>query len=269
MSSWRRRSSSTETASRSASSSRRRPAAVQRGELLAGPVDVALPAAQRARRPVLAAELVEHGAVDAGPGELLERGALLRVVAVDRGDQGLEAAGDEVLDLAAGRQLADLLEDDVLDERGVGHDQAVAGLDVAGLLVRRARGRGPPRARSSCVDVAVAVFMGAGVAPGGWCDSGGRCGYRPGVQTPTSPFRGNRLPFQSRRPRPAPPRRRATAPPAPPARAPAPPSAAASCGSSRTGTPASCAAGEDPLGDVARARSRRPSARRCPRSAAR
>ena len=35
----------------------------------------------------LAAQLVEHGAVDAGPRVLLERGALLRVVAVDRADQ--------------------------------------------------------------------------------------------------------------------------------------------------------------------------------------
>ena len=127
----------------------RRAAAVQRGELLARLVDVALPAAERARGPVLAAELVEHGAVDAGPGELLERGALLRVVAVDRGDQRLEAAGDEVLDLAAGRELADLLEDDVLDQRRVGHDQAVARLDVTGAPCRPARARGRPPRRSS------------------------------------------------------------------------------------------------------------------------
>ena len=113
----------------------RRAAAVHRGELLARLVDVALPAAQRARRPVLAAQLVEHGAVDARPRELLERRALVGVVAVDRGDQGLEPARDEVVDLAARRQLAHLLEDDVLDQRGVGHDQAVAGLDVAGRLV--------------------------------------------------------------------------------------------------------------------------------------
>src|SRR4029078_1117101 len=94
-----------------------RPAAVDAGELLTHAGDVALPPAQRARRPVLAAELVEHRAVDARPRELLERGALGRVVAVDRGDQGLEAAGDEVLDLADGRQLTDLLEDDELNAR--------------------------------------------------------------------------------------------------------------------------------------------------------
>src|SRR4029079_7025480 len=97
-------------------------AVVDRDEALARPGDVALPAAERARRPVLAAELVEHRAVDTGPRELLERGALLRVIAVDRVDQRLEAARDEVLNLAAGRKLADLLVDDVLHERRVGHD---------------------------------------------------------------------------------------------------------------------------------------------------
>ena len=41
---------------------------------------------------VVAAQLVEHRAVDAGPGELLERRPLFGVVTVDRADQGLEAA---------------------------------------------------------------------------------------------------------------------------------------------------------------------------------
>jgi hypothetical protein len=108
---------------------------VDTGELLTHAGDVTLPAAQRARRPVLAAELVEHRAVDAGPCELLERGALGRVETVDRGDQGLEAAGDEVLGVAAGRQFADLLEDDVLDERRVRHHETVADLHVVGGLV--------------------------------------------------------------------------------------------------------------------------------------
>ena len=164
MSSWRRRRSSGVTASRSASSSRvgRRPCT--RGELVARLVDVALPAAQRARRPVLPAQLVEHGAVDARPRELLERRALRRVVAVDRRDQRLEPAGDEVLDLAAGGQLAHLLEDDVLDERGVGHDQPVARLEIGGLLVRAPEGehvlgRDPLRAQRG-------GRHGVGVAPG-------------------------------------------------------------------------------------------------------
>src|SRR5262249_61151382 len=84
-------------------------AAVQTDELLGGLVDVAVPAAQRAGSPVVAAQLVEHGPVDPGPRELLERGALVRVVAVDRPDQGLQAARDEVLHLAARRDLARLL----------------------------------------------------------------------------------------------------------------------------------------------------------------
>ena len=113
----------------------RRAATVKRRELVTRLGDVALPTAQRARRPVEPAQLVEHGAVDAGPDELLERRALLRVVAVDRRDQGLEAAGDEVVDLAACRQLTDLLEDDVLDERREGHDQPVPDPEVAGRLV--------------------------------------------------------------------------------------------------------------------------------------
>src|SRR6185295_5627260 len=108
----------------------RRLAAVDAREVAAGGLDVALPAADRARRPVLAAELVEDRAVDARPRELLERRALFRVVAVDRRDQGLEAAGDEVLDLAARRQLAHLAVRDVLHERRVGHDEPVAERNV-------------------------------------------------------------------------------------------------------------------------------------------
>ncbi len=135
MSSSRRRRSSTEMARESASSSRDGVRPWIAVNCVARLGDVALPAAQRARRPVLPAQLVEHGAVDAGPRELLERGALGRVVAVDRGDQGLEAAGDEVLDLAARRQLADLLEDDVLHERREGHHEAIAHLQVASALV--------------------------------------------------------------------------------------------------------------------------------------
>src|SRR5205823_14804593 len=110
-------------------------AAVYRDELLAGLVDVALPAAQRARGPVLAAELVEHRAVDAGPRVLLERRALLGVVAVDRGDQRLEAAGDEVIDLAARRELADLVVDDVLHERSEREHDPIAELRIVRLPV--------------------------------------------------------------------------------------------------------------------------------------
>src|SRR6185437_13080533 len=110
-------------------------AAVDAGEALAGARDVALHAAQVARGPVLAAQLVDHGAVDAGPRELLERGAADGLVAVDRLDQRLERARDQVLAVAVRRERADLLVDDVLRERRVGHDEPVAGAQVAVLLV--------------------------------------------------------------------------------------------------------------------------------------
>ena len=104
-------------------------------EAVVRPVDRALGAAQRARRPVVAAQLVEHGAVDARPRELLERRALRGVVALDRADQGLQAAGEEVLDVTLRRDLADLAVDDVADHRGEGEDQAVPEPDVPGALV--------------------------------------------------------------------------------------------------------------------------------------
>src|SRR3954471_6567461 len=110
-------------------------AAVDAREVAAGGLDVALPAADGARGPVLAAELVEDRAVDAGPRELLERGALLRVVAVDRVDERLEPARDEVLHLAARRQLAHLAIGDVLHQRRVGHDQPVTQAGVLRAVV--------------------------------------------------------------------------------------------------------------------------------------
>src|SRR5690606_2184573 len=110
-------------------------AAVDADEVLARLVYVALPAAQRSRRPVLSAQLVEDRAVDARPRELLERRALLGVVPLDRMDQRLQAARDEVLYLAARRDLADLLVDDVLHHRGEGEDEPVTHSPVAALLV--------------------------------------------------------------------------------------------------------------------------------------
>ena len=100
-------------------------AAVDGAERARGLGDLAVEPADRPRRPVLAAQLVEHGAVDARPQELLERGALGGVVAVDRGDERLEPARDVVVGLLVGGDLADLAVDDVLDQRRVGHDQPV------------------------------------------------------------------------------------------------------------------------------------------------
>ena len=97
--------------------------------------EVALQAAQRARRPVAAPQLVEDRSVDARPEVRLQARALPRVVAVDRADQALDAARDQVVDLARRRQLADLLVDDVLDERHVGEHQPVSKPHVTGRLV--------------------------------------------------------------------------------------------------------------------------------------
>ena len=101
--------------------------------LVAGALDGAAGAAQRARRPVLAAQLVHDRAGDARPGVLLERRALGRVEPVDRGDQGEQAARDEVVELAVGGQLAHLAAGEVLHHRGVGQHEAVARGDVAAL----------------------------------------------------------------------------------------------------------------------------------------
>ena len=79
-------------------------AAVDGAELARGLGDLAVEPADRPRRPVLAAQLVEHGAVDARPQELLERGALGGVVAIDRGDERLEPARDVVVGLLVGRE---------------------------------------------------------------------------------------------------------------------------------------------------------------------
>ncbi len=57
---------------------------------------------------------------------------LAGVVAVDRADQRLEAAGEEVLDLALRRHLAHLAVDDVADHRQEHEDQPVARLALAG-----------------------------------------------------------------------------------------------------------------------------------------
>ena len=103
----------------------RRRASVQGDEAFTRTRDVALPATQRARRPVVAPQLVEHGAVDPRPRVLLERGAARGVVAIDRPQQRLQAAGDEILDLAASRDLADLAIDDVLDHRGQRQNELV------------------------------------------------------------------------------------------------------------------------------------------------
>src|SRR5262249_58181983 len=75
--------------------------------------------------------------------------------AVDRGDQGQQAAGDEVVQLAVGRQLAHLAAGQVLDHRSVGEDEPVAGGDVAAVAPGPpqrlgALGGGPAGGRGRC-----------------------------------------------------------------------------------------------------------------------
>ena len=79
---------------------------------------------------------------------------LARVVAVDRDDQRLQAAGDEVLDLRVGRHLADLAVDDVLDHRREGEHQPVAQPGVVGL-----RGTRLQSARLSSADILRVVVL--------------------------------------------------------------------------------------------------------------
>src|SRR4051794_15935457 len=113
----------------------RRRAALDGGELAPRALQAPLEPARRAWRPVGLAQLVDDRAVDPRPRELLERRALARVPAVDRADELDEARGDQILDVAAGRQLGRLAVGQELDERRVAHDEPVAQPDVARALV--------------------------------------------------------------------------------------------------------------------------------------
>ncbi len=79
----------------------------------------------------------------ARPRVLLERGALVGVVALDRADQRLQAAGQEVLDVALGGHLAHLAVDDVADHRHEHEDQPVAQLAISACAGTRARSPAP------------------------------------------------------------------------------------------------------------------------------
>src|SRR6185437_2898260 len=86
--------------------------------------------------------------LDPRPRVLLQRRAACGVVAVDRADQGLQPAGEEVLHLALRRDLADLAVDDVADHRQEHEDQPIPQLLIAGAGVappdrEHLVGRGP------------------------------------------------------------------------------------------------------------------------------
>ena len=103
-------------------------------EGVASPLDPPALAPDRARGPVLLAELVDEGAGDARPGVLLEARALGGIEAVDRLHQRDEAGRREVVELAVRGQLAHLARRDVANHRRVREDELVARAGVPPLL---------------------------------------------------------------------------------------------------------------------------------------
>jgi hypothetical protein len=85
--------------------------------------------------PVQRAQLVDDRALDAGDRVGLELDLALELEALDRGDQPAEAVGDEVGLLDVRRQPGRHAAGDVLDERGIGDDEALAGAFVPVTLV--------------------------------------------------------------------------------------------------------------------------------------
>ena len=141
----RSRSSGTPIFSSAASSCSFGVPAVLDEELLLRPVDRTGERAGGAGHAILAAELVDDRAGDARPGVLLERGALDGIEPVDRLDDGDEAARDQVVELAVGRELARLARREVLDHRRVGENEPVARAGIAALTPgppERSRPRG-------------------------------------------------------------------------------------------------------------------------------
>jgi len=108
---------------------------VRARERLARLLEVTLEPAQRTRRPVAPAQLIEHRAVDAGPEVGLESRTLGGVVASMAGMSDSIPHEIRSLHLAQRGQLAQLLVDDVLDQRNIGQDQAIPERDVATGLV--------------------------------------------------------------------------------------------------------------------------------------
>ncbi len=82
-------------------------------------------AVHRARRPVGAADLVQHRAADADTGIGLETRTLLGIEFPRRLDQPDHAGLDEIIGLHAGRQPAHQVVGNALDQWFVQHDQFV------------------------------------------------------------------------------------------------------------------------------------------------
>ena len=95
-------------------------------EGVAGPLDAPALAPDRARGPVLLAQLVDERAGDPCPGVLLEAGTLDGVETVDRLHQRHEAGRRQVVELAVSRELANLARGDVANHRRIRQDEPVA-----------------------------------------------------------------------------------------------------------------------------------------------
>jgi len=104
-------------------------------ELADGALDVAGARADRARHPVHRAQLVDDRALDAGDRVGLELDVPVGVEALDRADQPEQAVGDEVVLVHVRRQAAAETARDVLDERSVRQDQAVANMLILVVAV--------------------------------------------------------------------------------------------------------------------------------------
>ena len=125
---------------------------------VAGPLDPPALPPNRARGPVLLAQLVDEGAGDARPGVLLEAGSLDGIEAVDRFHQRDEAGRREIVELAVRRQLANLARGDVANHRRVGEDELVTRARVPPAPSSCARAL-RPRDEVSRWDVLVAVVL--------------------------------------------------------------------------------------------------------------
>src|SRR5919198_997149 len=104
-------------------------------ELADRSLDVAGAAANAAGNPVHRAELVDDRALDPRDRVGLELDVAVGVEALDRADQAEQAVRDEVVLVHVCRQAATEPARDVLDERRVGQDQAVADALILALAV--------------------------------------------------------------------------------------------------------------------------------------
>jgi hypothetical protein len=98
-------------------------------------LDVPRPRAHRTRHPIHRPQLVDDRALDSRNRVRLELDVPVRVVALDRADQPEQPVLDEVTFVDVARQAAADAPGDVLDERRIGENQALAQRLLAGPAV--------------------------------------------------------------------------------------------------------------------------------------